>query len=262
MTFVAGRRRHHDGAAPSRTPTSRSSPATSTSGQNPSVVASAYTNNDTDGATATTLFGLDSSRDALVRQGAVDGNPLDVAGGASPNGGLLTTIGSLGLDVIDASLDIARGPAPGGNVAYAALQPSSGTLSQLGLINLTSGAATLGGAIGDKPLAAMALALGGALRVAVPATVTSEAAGQAVVTVERTGDTLAAARVGFRTADRTAVAGLDYVATAGTLEFAAGERTKQITVGLLQNSASEGAKRSRSRSVRRSAAPSSRRASM
>ena len=54
----------------------------------------------------------------------------------------------------------------------------------------------------------MTIALGGALRIAGPATVTSEAAGQVVVTVERAGDTLAAARVGYRTADGTAVAGV------------------------------------------------------
>lgn len=208
-------------------------------GANPSVVASAYSNNDADAGTPTTLWGLDSSKDTLIRQGAVDGNAGDIAGGGSPNGGLLTTIGSLGVDIIDASMDITRGLSPAGNVAYAALQPASG-LSLMATVDLVTGLATIRGAIGDRPLGGMTIAFGGAFHVVTTATVTSEAAGQVTVMVERAGDTLAAARLGFRTADHTAVAGADYVATSGTLDFAPGERTKQITVGLVQNSASEG----------------------
>ena len=58
------------------------------------VVASAYTNNFA-GATLTTLFGIDSASDQLVRQGGVNGTP-------SPNAGAITPIGSLGVDTSDA----------------------------------------------------------------------------------------------------------------------------------------------------------------
>lgn len=59
----------------------------------PGVDAVAYTNS---GASTigglTTLFGVDANTDSLVRQGGVDGTP-------SPNGGLLTSIGPLGVSV-------------------------------------------------------------------------------------------------------------------------------------------------------------------
>jgi hypothetical protein len=43
--------------------------------------------------------------------------------------------------------------------------------------------------------------------------------------------------VNFATANSTAIAGIDYVATAGTLTFAAGETTKTITVEALDPTA-------------------------
>jgi trimeric autotransporter adhesin len=97
-------------------------------GQNPNVVAAAYSNNIFS-ATTTTLYGIDSNLDVLVTL-------------ASPNNGQLTTVGSLGIDVSDiASLDIGQD-----GVAYAALQVAAGT-HQLYTINLTTGAATLMNAI-------------------------------------------------------------------------------------------------------------------
>ena len=62
-------------------------------GVDPNVVAAAYDRNDNNGATASTLFAIDSTLNNLVRQGAIDGNAVDTAGGGSPNGGLLTTLG-------------------------------------------------------------------------------------------------------------------------------------------------------------------------
>src|SRR5436309_896480 len=43
-------------------------------------------------ATTTTLFGIDSNLDVLVRQGSVDGTPV------SPNTGQLFTVGPLGVN--------------------------------------------------------------------------------------------------------------------------------------------------------------------
>jgi len=106
-------------------------------GQNPNVVGAAYNNNFA-GATSVTLFGIDSVRDTLVRQGSVGGSPV------SPNSGQLFTIGALGVDTSDVvGFDIAN---PSG-VAFASL--TVGGTSQLYTINLTTGAATLVGTIGS-----------------------------------------------------------------------------------------------------------------
>ncbi|NJO43274.1 MAG: DUF4394 domain-containing protein [Cyanobacteria bacterium CRU_2_1] len=66
-------------------------------GQNPNIVSIAYSNNfaRTPGATPvipTTLYGIDSTRDALVIQGSTTGAPVN------PNTGRLFTIGTLGID--------------------------------------------------------------------------------------------------------------------------------------------------------------------
>ena len=107
-------------------------------GQDPNVSAVAYTNSFA-GTATTTLFGLDFGRDTLVRQGGPDGVP-------SPNGGQLTTIGSLGVDTSGvASLDIVpNGP------AFALLKPAAATVSSLYLVNLTNGTTVLVGAIGQN----------------------------------------------------------------------------------------------------------------
>jgi hypothetical protein len=104
----------------------------------PRVVGSAYTNNF-DGAAVTTLFGIDSNRDVLVRQGGPDGAP-------SPNGGMLFTIGAgLGFDTADlVGFDISGSSGD----AFAALTPPTGGASQLFTIDLTAGTATLVGTIG------------------------------------------------------------------------------------------------------------------
>lgn len=105
---------------------------------NPNVVAAAYTNNF-NATTTTTLFGIDSNLDVLVRQGSAGGTPT------SPNTGQLATIGALGVNATDqAGFDIS---APG-DMALASLTTQGATTSGLYSINLTTGAATLIGAIG------------------------------------------------------------------------------------------------------------------
>lgn len=100
-------------------------------GQAPAVTGSAYTNSLA-GALTTTLYGIDTARAVLVTQ-----NP--------PNSGTLNTIGSLGVTPGSAvGFDIV----PLSGQAFAALGGAVGGFSNLYSLNLSTGAATLIGAIG------------------------------------------------------------------------------------------------------------------
>jgi hypothetical protein len=102
---------------------------------NPNVVGSAYTNNF-NGATTTTLYGIDSALDIVVTQ-----NP--------PNNGTLNTVGPLGVNTTGiVGFDI-QTDGGGVNSAFASLSPGGGTTSSFYSINLTTGAATLVGSIGS-----------------------------------------------------------------------------------------------------------------
>lgn len=105
----------------------------------PVIVGAAYTNNFA-GAKSTTLYDIDRSTDQLFIQG---GNP--VPPGATPNAGVLTPVGSLGVHLSsnEVGFDIAQGT---NTRAFAAL-PVNG-VSGLYTINLTTGAATLVGNFG------------------------------------------------------------------------------------------------------------------
>lgn len=105
-------------------------------GQNPNVTGVAYTNSVA-GATQTTLFGIDADRGILVRIGGPNGVP-------SPNGGILTTIGSLGVtsELVGFEISGLTG------AAYAALNSAGGN-SQLFTIDLLTGQASLVGFIGN-----------------------------------------------------------------------------------------------------------------
>jgi hypothetical protein len=110
-----------------------------------SVVASAYVNNFA-GTTTTTLYGIDSAADTLVLQGGINQVP-------SPNGGVITPVGALGVDTSDnVGFDIASN-----NTAFAALNVAG--VAQLYTINLNTGAATLVGSIDDGTVAITALAV-------------------------------------------------------------------------------------------------------
>ena len=214
------------------------------SGADPSVMAAAYDRNDGDPTTPTTLIAIDSALDLVVRQGAIDGNAADGAGGGSPNGGLLTTLGPLGVDITETGgFDITRGPGGSGTgVGWAALQRQGDATSTLYAVTIAATAggparATAVGAIGAPLIGALTVVGGGVIRAA--ATSGAEG-GQAIVTIERLGDSLEPVTVGFRTVDRTAVAGLDYSPVAGVLAFAPGERSKQVAVPLLVDGVIEG----------------------
>jgi hypothetical protein len=95
---------------------------------NPAIGGLAYTNSVA-GATTTVLYGIDSNTNSLVML-------------PSPNAGLLTTIGELGLNTVPCiGFDI--DPADGG--AYASLADNG--VSSFYTLNLTTGAATLVGVI-------------------------------------------------------------------------------------------------------------------
>jgi hypothetical protein len=125
-------------------------------GFNPNITHSAYTNNFA-GTTSTTLYGIDSSLDALVIQ-----NP--------PNAGGLMTVGSIGTDITDiGGFDISGLT----GIAYATILDAQLGKSTFWKINLQTGAGTMVGEIGGgavitamsvvpapSALAAMGLLLG------------------------------------------------------------------------------------------------------
>src|SRR5574341_566073 len=109
---------------------------------NPNIVGAAYTNNFS-GATTTSLYVIDSTLNILALQGSLGGAPV------SPNTGMLTTVGALGVDTTDqVGFDIV-GPT---GLALASLTPSGATTSSLYTINLQTGAATLIGPIGGTEI--------------------------------------------------------------------------------------------------------------
>ena len=77
--------------------------------------------------------------------------------------------------------------------------------------------------------------------VAISDVVANEGAGVATFTVTLSAASTSAVSVDYVTADGTALAGVDYTATLGTLTFAPGETTKTIAVGLMNDAVFEGA---------------------
>lgn len=118
----------------------------------PNATAAGYTNSFA-GTTTTTLYAIDSTTDTLNLQGGINGTP-------SPNGGTLTAVGALGVNVANTNgFDIQ----PGVNTALAALQVNGETTSKLFSINLSTGAATLVAPIGTAtPLRGLAIRSGSA----------------------------------------------------------------------------------------------------
>ncbi|WP_406693600.1 DUF4394 domain-containing protein [Singulisphaera sp. Ch08] len=108
-------------------------------GQNPSVVGSAYANNYS-GATATTLYQIDTNLDILAIQ-------------APPNNGTLSTVGSLGVDA-SAVVGFDIRTVWDTNSGYATLDV--GGTTSLYQIDLATGAARLIGSVG-APLTGLAI---------------------------------------------------------------------------------------------------------
>lgn len=195
----------------------------------PNAVGSAYTNNF-DGTTSTQLYNIDSDLNILAQQGI---------GMVSPNTGALATIGPLGVDTDDnVGFDIEQGT----NVAYASLTPTGATGSSFYRVNLMTGAATLtnttsgtSGQVGGGTvlLEGVSLIPVPVLRFANAATSVSENGGNATVTVVREGPLNQTATVNFATSvggSDTATSGTDFTSSNGTLTFAPGVASQNITI--------------------------------
>jgi hypothetical protein len=116
------------------------------------VVAVAYTNPDTDSTTNTVLHDLDVNRAADVDR---ESDVLAIQ--VPPNGGVLNTVGNLGVDADDLSaFDI--GP---DNEALAALRPAGSLSSRLYFVDLPSGQAVDLGRVGKgETITGLAIQLG------------------------------------------------------------------------------------------------------
>lgn len=205
----------------------------SNAGQDPRVIAAAYTRNFP-GTSTTTLFGIDSGRDALVIQGSAGGNPV------SPNGGQLFTVGSLGVDTNDlAGFDIAPGTE---GTAFASLTGPNDSASRLFTIDLDTGVASLLGAIGGTALIRdIAVVPAGIVQLSDFTYTVSEAAGQAIVTVTRGQSSEGAVSVVLTASNGTATGGVDYGAATTTVTFAAGDTApKTVAITITEDNVSEG----------------------
>ncbi|HEX8141546.1 MAG TPA: DUF4394 domain-containing protein [Pyrinomonadaceae bacterium] len=206
-------------------------------GANPNVVGLAYTANVT-GVASTTLYGIDSTQDTLIRVGSVGGSPI------SPNAGVLSTVGPLGVDTGGLTgFDILSS----GDTALASLTPPGFVLttpSTLYRINLTTGAATEVGFIGgftlNESIRAMAVATSGSFQFSSATANVSEGAGSIQITVNRSGDITGAASVDFASTDASAEQRSDYNIAVGTLTFAPGEASKSFSIFITDDGFTEG----------------------
>jgi len=111
-------------------------------GKNASIIDAAYTFSDRDPATGTTLYYIDSVLGILART-------------SNPNGGVLDTVGALGISTNDyTGFDIVTSTT-GANTAY--LSANTGRSTSLYTVNLSTGAASLVGAINASNLYGLAV---------------------------------------------------------------------------------------------------------
>ena len=195
-------------------------------GQPVTINAIAYSNN-APGSATTTLFGIDHNFDVLVRIGGVDGNP-------SPNTGLVSSIGPLGVNAgADTHFDIGAS-----NLAFATIDVLGNP--SLFTVNLSTGAASL---IGATAIAAtqtgLALAPVGQFEFNAATETVSEQALVATVTVLRKGGAFGNVTVNYATGNGTAIEPGDYTAKTGTLTFDVGETSKAITVPVIDDTTDE-----------------------
>src|SRR5262249_41836439 len=162
------------------------------------------------GAPATTAYGYDFAHDALVTVGPP-------GGGTSAGSGQVHTVGPSRLlsgDVGDLGLDVR----PGDNALFADLRVANKT--GLYTLNPATGAATFLGLLGDgtAPVGAIARPPPGTLQFAAAGATVSEAAGAAVLTVQRTAGSEGTVSVAWSIDGGSATPGLDFAGpTAGTL---------------------------------------------
>jgi hypothetical protein len=107
----------------------------------------------------------------------------------------------------------------------------------------TLGSPTGGATLGSPASATVTIKsedAGGLVKLGAAAYSVTEGAGNASITVVRTGGTASDVTVDYTTGSGTATAGADFLATAGTLTFAAGQVSALIVVPILQDSRAEG----------------------
>ncbi len=203
-------------------------------GTNPSLGGVAY-DRSAAGATATTLFGFDSSGQRLVTIGGVNGSP-------SPNLGTLFTVAPMMPGTatgLPDSLDIGTE-----GTAYLVSNVFSGILfaGRLLRVNLASGSTTNLGdfAAGPGLLSAMTVQPSSRLQLTTKDYNVSETAGTVQVTLTRTGAAAGAATLQLATIDGSAEAGSDYTAPATPVPFAAGETSKVFSIPIANDAADEG----------------------
>jgi hypothetical protein len=158
------------------------------------------------------------------------------------------TTGSAKIEYFDeagALLDTVVVPAsPNGGLSFAGASFNAG--ERVGRVRVTSGTTTT---LTSDPAGQDAVVqddflygepLPGQLAFRVADQRVDEDAGTAALTVTRTGANGGTATVAYATADGTAKAGSDYTAKSGTVTFAPGERTKQITIAIAADTIREG----------------------
>ena len=121
---------------------------TNLNGDATGAVSVAYTNNDNDPATATALFYIGPSV------------PNTLFSTSNPNGGVLTTVGPLG---VSSTQDVGFDISGLSGIAFATLTPPTGLGSSLYTVNLATGAATLVGTVGGGQITVRGLAASPAL---------------------------------------------------------------------------------------------------
>ena len=106
--------------------------------------------------------------------------------------------------------------------------PFSGTKSfTIALTNPASGATLGSPSTAIASITGDAVAAVGSLQLSASGYAVGQAAGSVSVTVNRTGGSSGAISVSYATADGTAIAGTDYTATSGTLQWADGDASSQ-----------------------------------
>ncbi len=200
----------------------------------------AYTNNFP-GATTTTLFDIDTSRNVLARQGGVNVPP----GTPTPNFGQLFTIGPLGINPTDdltranTAFDIQTLPG-GANIGFATLT-TNGTSSQLYSLDLSGGRVTSIGPIGAPAILVRALAIVpvGTFQFSAPSYSVGESGPVATITIFRVSGSEGQATVQFTTSDGTALSGADYTDSDQVVTFAGGVTSQTVQIPLNNDGSDE-----------------------
>ncbi|MBX9580353.1 MAG: DUF4394 domain-containing protein [Gemmataceae bacterium] len=193
----------------------------------PQVAAVAYTRNPTviPETFVTTLYGIDVGQDLLVRIGGPDGTP-------SPNAGQAVVVDQLRAAGTFALVDF--GPDAGFDIEPLTDAAFAVNGSALYSVNITTGAVTPLGTVAGTALRGLTIvpAVAGSGTISLAATAAAFPADRSplTVTVTRTGGTANAETVNFATADGTAVAGVDYLPTSGTITFNPGETSRTVTL--------------------------------